>query len=49
MLTTHCHKYAQLHNVLTLQNITEHYTYILEQCLYINALGQNIRGEEGAG
>jgi len=31
-----------MHNVLTLQNITEHYHPFFEHCLFINALAQNI-------
>ena len=42
MLTTRCYEYAQMHNVLSLQNITEHYPPFLEHCLFINALVQNI-------
>ena len=42
MLIMRCYKYPQIDNVLTLQNITEHYTLKAEHCLFINALIQNI-------
>ena len=42
MAVTACHKLLQIHNVLTLQNITEHYTRKAEHCLFINALTTNI-------
>ena len=37
-----CHKYTRIDNVLTLQNITEHYPLFPEHPLFINMLTQNI-------
>ena len=39
---TRSYELPRIHNVLTLQNITEHYTRKPEHCLYINVLGANI-------
>jgi len=39
---TRGYELPHIHNVLTLQNITEHYTRKPEHYLYINELGANI-------